>query len=58
MYGIIINGCRVGTVMKLMGEPAATRWYAFVGDSKQGFRTKREAVAWIVEQFPQDEEEN
>jgi hypothetical protein len=58
MFAVTINNCRVGTIMKIMGEPPATRWYAFCGETKQGFRTKREAIAWIVEQFPADEEEN
>jgi hypothetical protein len=39
---------RIGTVMKFAGEPPATRWQAFASqERKQGFRTMREAIAWL-----------
>lgn len=53
------QGLQVGTVMKFVGEPAATRWWAFSihrrdpnEEHKAGFPTRRAAVAWLIEQRP------
>lgn len=56
------KGERIGTVAKYAGEPPATRWWAFsihrrdpINEHKAGFRTRKEAVAWLLEQRPAEE---
>lgn len=53
------KGERIGTVAKYKGEPPATRWWAFSvhrrkpdEEYRAGFRTRKEAVAWLLEQRP------
>jgi hypothetical protein len=51
MIGIFIGNTRIGTVMKIAGEPPATRWFGYAaGEARRGFPTRREAVAWVIAQ--------
>jgi hypothetical protein len=58
IYGIFNEqGARTGSVMKIMGEPPKTRWWAFAsGDRKAGFPTKKQAVEWLLETGRADKE--
>ncbi|ATN34771.1 hypothetical protein ACO34A_13270 [Rhizobium sp. ACO-34A] len=50
IYGIFRNDVRLGTVMRFVGEPKATRWAAYgPHDVKKGFPTLRAATAWLGE---------
>lgn len=53
------DGARLGTVMKIAGEPASRRWWAYAvyprgrapdNENKAGFPTQKAAVAWLKEQ--------
>jgi len=58
MHGIFLRGERIGTVMKIMGEPPKTRWFAFAtGERKQGFPRKKGAVEWLIRLREEDEQE-
>lgn len=54
IYGVFgADGKRIGSVMKVMGEPPKTRWVAYAaGDRKKGFPTRRAAIAWLEEITP------
>jgi rRNA processing protein Gar1 len=44
------NGKRIGTIMKVMGEPPKTRWVAYASkDRSKGFPTRTRALEWIEE---------
>jgi hypothetical protein len=58
MYAIIVNNCRVGTVASFAGNKPAERWVGFAHEAKQGFRTRREAAAWVVEQHELEKEKS
>lgn len=50
IYGISRNGVRLGTVMRFVGEPKATRWVAYgPKEVKKGFPTLRAAKEWLGE---------
>ncbi|MGJ5032284.1 hypothetical protein ACQR1I_35980 [Bradyrhizobium sp. HKCCYLS2038] len=56
MIGIFIGNVRIGTIMKIEGEPPATRWFAYASnDRKQGFATRRQAVAWLIQLHKADQ---
>lgn len=51
------DGQRIGTVMKVEGEPPASRWWGYSihrtdpnTENKTSHRTRKEAIAWIVGQ--------
>lgn len=55
-------GMHMGTVAKFVGERAGTRWWAYSiyrrdpqVEHRKGFRTRREAIAWLLEQKPKDD---
>lgn len=56
MSGIFLGDVRIGSVMKIVGEPPKTRWWAYSihrrqpdQERKQGFPTRKAAMAWLVE---------
>ncbi|MGN6451442.1 MAG: hypothetical protein ACTHLK_23170 [Brucella intermedia] len=57
MFGVFIDKVRIGTVMKVAGNPADRRWVAYSvkhrngEENKQEFPTKKRAENWLVEQF-------
>jgi len=63
MYGIFApDGSRLGTVVKMAGEPASRRWVAYsiyplnrpAGDeNREGFPTRKQAVSWLQKQREQ-----
>lgn len=55
IYGITLNGVRIGTVMKFMGEPKERRWIAYApGERREGFPTRDKASAWLVQVAEED----
>ncbi len=63
VVGIFLDGQRIGTVMKIMGEPAKRRWFAFgPNERKEGFPTRKEAIAalerWHAEPAAGTEDDN
>lgn len=60
MYGIFDkDGTRLGTVIKIVGEPRSRRWWAYAvyplgrapGDeNKAGFPTQKAAAEWLKTQ--------
>jgi hypothetical protein len=48
MQGVFIGTVRIGSVAKFAGEPPARRWIAYASeDRKQGFPTRKQAIAWL-----------
>lgn len=53
MYGVFdADGTRLGSVLRFEGEPPQRRWvaYSVFSDERPGFRTRKEAMAWLKQQ--------
>lgn len=60
IYGVTDkDGVRLGTVMKIVGEPPSRRWWAYAvyplgrkpdEENKAGFPTQKAAAEWLKEQ--------
>ncbi len=55
MNAVYVEFHRVGSIMRIEGEPPSSRWFAFTSNArKKGFPTRKAAIAWLAKLHEED----